>query len=263
MINMYNQVPTVYLDASRDFQYLSWLINIVLNSVKHNVDDLYDLPNVGADSKLSELLAFTLGFKVKRNYNKDQLLALVNIIPELLRNKGTQKAIELAGNALIKSSGAIGQCKVATDSVAQKELKNGIIKVVIPKDLVDLTLFYDLLPYILPAGLSCKIVRQTVETNSFETIVGYRNAIRAEVHREAYLDDTHKITGVSTLYDVPDFAEGEIKGPNFTNYDYTSGVKLNAGLLNNTIIPMLDRDDSGDIVEAIPKAKESTKTDGV
>ena len=45
MIKFYEQVPAVYPSASRDFQYLCWLIDIVLNSVKHNVDDLYDLPN--------------------------------------------------------------------------------------------------------------------------------------------------------------------------------------------------------------------------
>ena len=54
MINLYNQVPTVYTSTSRDFQYLSWLYNIVLNSVKHNVDALYDLPKVQTDNKLIE-----------------------------------------------------------------------------------------------------------------------------------------------------------------------------------------------------------------
>ena len=76
MIKFANQVPSVYPSASRDFQYLGWLIDIVLNSVKHNVDDLYDLPNNQADIKLTELLALTLGFKVKRNYDQKQLSAL-------------------------------------------------------------------------------------------------------------------------------------------------------------------------------------------
>ena len=71
MIKFREQVPSVYTNASRDFQYLSWLIDVVLNSVKHNVDTIYDLPNVKHDAKLSELLAMTLGFKVKRNYDQN------------------------------------------------------------------------------------------------------------------------------------------------------------------------------------------------
>lgn len=233
MINLYNLVPTIYSDASRDFQYLSWLINIVLNSVKHNVDDIYDLPNSDADSKLVELLAFTLGFKIRRNYNKDQLLALVNIIPSLLRYKGTKKAIELAGNALIKSSGAIGNC-IVEDS--EENLKNGIINVILPKDLVDSTLFIDLLPYILPAGMSCRIIRKTLEPRKATTNIGYQNVVLAKWQKDVELAEPNKvITGVSGLYDAgaPD------KQPIFTNFvNYKK--ELNAGLLNNTVIPVIN-----------------------
>ena len=88
MIKFKNLVPSVYPNASRDFQYLCWLIDIVLNSVKHTVDDLYDLPNSKADPKLTELLAMTLGFKVKRNYDQDQLRALVAALPRILKYKG-------------------------------------------------------------------------------------------------------------------------------------------------------------------------------
>ena len=85
MINIFNQVPTVYTSMSRDFQYMCWLINIVLNSVKHNVDGLYELPNTKTDTRLAELLAMTLGFKIRRRYNQEQLAALVSIFPQLLQ----------------------------------------------------------------------------------------------------------------------------------------------------------------------------------
>lgn len=238
MINLYNQVPTIYSRASRDFQYLSWLINIVLNSVKHNVDDLYDLPNADAESKLSELLAFTLGFKIRRNYDREQLRALISIIPSLLKYKGTAYALKLAGDVLIKSSGVIGECRVVED---EESLKNGIIKVLLPKDLTDTTLFTDLLPYILPAGMTCNIVRKTVESNGLETIFSYQQAIQAKWYKDIQFEDNGQITGVSSLFDV-----NKNKAADLTNYILDSNGKyvLNAGLLDNTVIPLINLDES-------------------
>lgn len=251
MISLYDLVPTVYSSASRDFQYLSWLFNIVLNYVKHNVDDLYSLPKYNADSVLTELLAFTLGFKIKRNYDKDQLLALVSILPDLFKHKGTAYAIRLAGTALIKSSGASGECLIEQDDDA---INNGIIKVVLPKDLIDVSLFTDILPYILPAGVSCLIVRKTVKTSGLETIIGYKNAIIAKAYKE--YPDTTNLSNMSGLYDISGLfnADEQPKNPNFTNFtdvgtENVPSHVLNQGLLSNTVIPVLDEPISDYVVD--------------
>ena len=108
MINLSSQVPSIYPKASRDFQYLGWLTDIVLNSVKHNVDSLYSLPLTAGNTRLTELLAMTLGFTIKRNYDKKQLSALVSVLPSILKYKGTEKAIVIAAEAIIKASGTGG-----------------------------------------------------------------------------------------------------------------------------------------------------------
>lgn len=233
MINFYDQVPSVYVKASRDFQYLSWLINIVLNSVKHNVDDIYNLPNNNTDSQLTELLAMTLGFKVKRNYDQKQLAALVSIIPSILKCKGTLKAINLAGKALIKASGAAG--------VFECEIQDNCLIVWLPKNLVDVNLFTDLLPYILPAGLTCRIIRSTqIELDVPETELLSQNIIYAKAYS--------KNSGIkkSSASPISLFPVGEV-APNFANFNYerdSTGSKkissLNAGLLNTSIIPDLN-----------------------
>lgn len=230
MINFYNQVPSVYNNASRDFQFLSWLINIVLNSVKHNVDDLYELPNAKADTGLAELLAMTLGFKVKRNYNQKQLLALVSIIPSILKYKGTKKAVELACQALIKSSGAIGAYSI--------DIRDNCIEVLLPEDLVDIVLFTDLLPYILPAGISVKIVTQTVVGKTIDKInVGLYDVPIAEwVPDLAWDAENIKTKGISGLFED---STQTTNTPEFTNFKRTDGKILNVGLLDNTIIPLI------------------------
>jgi hypothetical protein len=231
MINFYNQVPSVYPNLSRDFQYLSWLINIVLNSVKHNVDGLYDLPNVKGDTRLAELLAMTLGFKVKRVYDQKQLAALVSIIPNILKYKGTKTAVILAGKALINAAGATGDFDC--------ELKNGVLEVNLPKELIDVTLFMDLLPYILPAGTTCHITRKTVHETHYETDVYYYGDSIADVHEDFSWDESaQESVGLTGLFNV----DNPNAKPNFAFYKEGIGGTpvLNAGLLDNTIIPVLD-----------------------
>jgi hypothetical protein len=154
MINVKNQIPNIYYDASRDFQVLGRLYEVVLNYVKTNADMLYLLPNgIEEDTRATELLATTLGFKLRRNYDKAQLAALVSIFPQLLKAKGTLKAINLAGNALVKASGVPGEFST--------ELVDNVLTIKVPIELSDITLFVDLLPYILPFGIRVAIARNT------------------------------------------------------------------------------------------------------
>lgn len=229
MISFKNQVPTIYTKASRDFQYLGWLIDIVLNSVKHNIDGLYDLPNTHADPRLTELLAMTLGFKVKRNYNQKQLAALVAALPKILKYKGTETAINYAGNALIASSGATGsfQCKIV----------GGELQATLPEDLVDITLFTDLLPYILPAGISSRIIRSNAITRGLITKVEYRDDATVRIVEGLTFDEEAQHTGgLATLFDVDSVTPKKLALTNFLE----KGTVLNAGLLDNSFIATVD-----------------------
>jgi hypothetical protein len=235
MIKFHEQVPSVYPNASRDFQYLCWLIDIVLNSVKHNVDGMYNLPNTNADPKLTELLAMTLGFKVKRNYDQKQLNALVAVLPRILKYKGTKTALDITLNALINASGAMGD--------AASEVENGELKIILPKDLVDVSLLTDLLPYILPAGMTCRTIRTNQISEGLTTKLGYQDTLYATVLPDLGWDgNEQKDTGLSGLFNVgSDFYE-------FANYQHPANPadtdelmgKFNPGLLDNTVIPALD-----------------------
>lgn len=154
MIKIKDQIPSIYYDASRDFQVLGHLYEVVLNYIKTNADMLYLLPNgIEADTRSTELLATTLGFRLRRNYDKEQLAALVSIFPRLLKIKGTKGAVDLAGSALVKASGVPG--------TFMSELAGNVLTVKIPIELSDITLFMDLLPYILPFGIRVSVIRAT------------------------------------------------------------------------------------------------------
>lgn len=250
MIKFKEQVPSVYPNTSRDFQYLCWLVDIVLNSVKHNVDDLYNLPNITNDPKLAELLAMSLGFKVKRNYDQAQLAALVEVLPQVLKYKGTITALEVAGKALVAASGAVGSVNI--------EVVGCEIEVSLPKSLVDISLFTDLLTYILPAGMTCKVVRTDILHKAYETEVSYHDRMLADLVQDITWDsENFKLGGLAKLFDVGcDFTD-------FSNYKYPvalddagriSADSVNTGLLNNTIIPA--------VYEHFAKDSESDKDPG-
>ena len=231
MINFYNQVPSVYNNASRDFQYISWLVNVVLNSVKHNVDDLYSLPNIQSDSRLTELLAMTLGFKVKRNYDQKQLKALVSIIPYILKYKGTYKALDLACIAIIKASGAMGVYSISVD--------DSCLVVQLPENLVDTVLLMDLLPYILPAGLTVRLISKTVYDSGTLTIdLDYMDTVIADwVPDLAWERDKDAVIGLATMFS--DSASGAEPTPEFANFTVHGDRMVNTGLLDNSIIPAI------------------------
>jgi hypothetical protein len=241
MIKFREQVPNIYTSASRDFQYLSWLIDIVLNSVKHNVDSLYNLPDTQADSKLTELLAMTLGFKVKRNYDQKQLAALVAVLPRILKYKGTEAAILMAGKALIAASGTTGNINV--------KINNGEIEVVLPKNLVDVSLFTDLLTYISPAGMTYKVIRVDGLDVGARTDVKFEDTVLAAVIPDFdWNAENQEPVGLSNM-----FSPDTVTEPSFANYNNYDINTPNIGLLDNSIITALDRRAED------PKSKELTE----
>ena len=245
MIKFSNQVPSVYSNASRDFQYLGWLIDIVLNSVKHNVDDIYNLPNSEVDPKLTELLALTLGFKVKRNYDQSQLHALIAALPRILKYKGTKTAIDMAGNALLAASGALGNDDFEFKSETSEdssEVSKGEIRVTFPVGLIDISLFTDLLDYILPAGMVCRIVRKNEIKQEPKTKLHYEDILLANwipdldqwIPADPDLGQTEDLLlpGLANMFDI---SKPEVS---FSNFGNTSNKNMpNVGLLDNSIIP--------------------------
>ena len=217
MINIKNQVPNIYYNASRDFQVLGHLYEVALNYAKTNVDMLYLLPNgLEADTRTIELLATTLGFKLRRNYDKEQLAALVSIFPQLLKIKGTKQAIELAGNALVKASGVTGEFS--------SEIENHVLTIKIPIELSDITLFMDLLPYILPFGLRVSIVRTTAIKQKISLPINITSTMRkalpsTENPNEKYLQHPLGLARISkTTIEVEQ--EGEKKTETAWAIDY-------------------------------------------
>lgn len=174
MIKVQNLTPEVYYKESRDFQLLGRLFDLVLNAVKTDTDLLYNLPlSTNSDEKLLELLALTLGFKPKHQYNARNLKAVCSVFSEILRNKGSIKAIKIACEALFNSMDISQQL----DYDFTKGKDNTELNLYIAQDFGDITLLNDLLSYVLPAGMSCNIIREFHILTDSNTNIGISDLV--------------------------------------------------------------------------------------
>lgn len=157
MIRLQDMTPDVYYNQSRDFQFIGRLFDVLLNSTKTSTDLIGDLPlDENSDLMFSELAAMTLGLKLRHQYSSKQLQAIVAVLSDILRNKGSLRAVQLAYEALISTEGLKQNMYYEAPT-----LENHTLTLYLPKDLSDLTLLRDLLDYIMPAGVSCRLVKMT------------------------------------------------------------------------------------------------------
>ena len=163
MIRLQDSTPKVYYEQSRDFQFIGRLFDIVLNYTKTSADNLYNLPcGKNMDEKLLNLLALTLGFQSKHHYNSKHLEAVCSVLPTILKHKGSLQAIIDAVNAMLNSEGI-------RQSLDYHIEPKKYITLYLPQRLSDLTLISDLMPYILPAGMGCNLVKELKQVIEVET----------------------------------------------------------------------------------------------
>ena len=208
MIKLQDLTPAIYYKQSRDFQFIGRLYDIVLNYVKTGAENLYNLPiGQNMNEQLLNLLALTLGFKTNKQYNSKQLLAICGALPTILKHKGSIQALVLATNALLAAEGV----KQPLDYTLIP--KQGI-KLYIAQELDDLTLFTDLLDYLLPAGLSCTIIKESQLVTKVETVFTVTSSVKIngidanDTDREnnSYYDvlESNMLSTIQPLYDLSD-----------------------------------------------------------
>jgi hypothetical protein len=198
MIKLQDLTPEIYYKQSRDFQFIGRLYDVVLNYIKTNAANLYNLPSgQNMDEQLLNLLALTLGLKTTKQYNSKQLRAICGVLPTILKYKGSIQALVLATNALLQAEGV----KQPLDYTLVP--KQGIT-LYVAQELNDLTLFTDLLDYLLPAGLSCTIVKESQSVHEITTIIGVQDYIKIN-----QVDDSNRYIG-STSWSESDVLDGNL-----------------------------------------------------
>lgn len=224
MIKLKNLTPSVYYNESRDFQYIGRLFDVVLNSIKTSVDNLYSIPfSDNSPDKLLDLLALTLGFKTNHKYNYTQLRALCSVFSTIMKNKGSINSVIIACNALFAAEGLTQT--VSYDMKTDADEKNVALNLYIPEEFENIPLINDLLDYILPAGMCCNIIREL--------------QIKATPQTPIYVNSTIKVYEKGRPgekpYNYEDNKLGEIYNYNSDiNISQNDATKDNSGFVVNT-----------------------------
>lgn len=243
MIKLQNMTPEVYYQESRDFQFIGRLYDIVLNYIKMQTDQIYNLPlSQNSDEKLLDLMMMTLGFQSKHNYNTKQLRALCGAFTEIMRNKGSMIAIELACKTLLNAEGisnapVIDFEPLATDA-AKKEKDYTKLIIYISDKLSDLNLLKDLLNYILPAGMSVNIFRRnfievTSDGNTPLAYVEKAELVQTNSQNIAVVvDPTEAVSGYGG-----DYARTKTEDGNRDNFEpsHNTGYTVNSTVIDTSI----------------------------
>lgn len=223
MIKLQEMTPEVYYRKSRDFQLIGRLYDLVLNYVKTNAELINTIPISQSDNdqRMIDLMTMTLGFKTRHHYNLKQLTALCSAFAEIIKIKGTRRAIELACEVLLRSEGLTKPEYINVDE------EKCVVEISIPKELSDLNLLTDLLDYILPAGMSCQIIRTTTESIPATTEVHFT----PNIIYDNSADNARKMSIVGT--------EATTIGP----YNFIGNIGNKASYIMNThVIPATGED---------------------
>ena len=91
---------------------------------------------------------------MRHEYDSKQLVSLCTVLPKVLKYKGSLKAVLIAAQAILSSNGIKQRLDYA--------IENGNSKLVlyVSSYLTNLNLLYDLMDYILPAGMSFEIIQE-------------------------------------------------------------------------------------------------------
>ena len=220
MIKVQNSVPSVYYDSSRDFQLIGHLFDLVLNAIKTDADMVFNLPlSVNSADQLLDLMAFTFGLRLdKTKYTAQQLRAVCSVAPKMMRTKGSIAAVDTLCTALMRADAVSGTFyrEISPDHTT---LTIYISQAAACKDIL-----YELLPYIIPAGMIFNI--KQARTSSAETIDSF--GLTDTVHYNLVKPTPYilaNITDQADQYLTPDlFTDNTENGSSDTTLGFPRGL---------------------------------------
>lgn len=157
MFRLQNNVPSTYIEQSRDFQLFCRLYDCINNGVQFDISTITDiLDPIKVNDRVVKLLATRVGFITDIDIDNTVLRYILSAYPYIIKNKGTRKCIEAAVNAILHAEHSI---KAATVEVVNKPAEGSnqaeySVNIYTPIILSSKTkkALNELLKYILPVG---------------------------------------------------------------------------------------------------------------
>lgn len=147
MFRLQNKTPEVYTAQSRDFQLLCRSFDCVNSGIREDILSMVRILDTNnCMNRMMKLLQTKLGFFTSHEYNDDDIREVLIGFLDMVKNKGTKKAIEQAIYVFLRATktNAIGFVQVYTD---RKTVSIGLSTRPSNMSLLD-----EILAYIIPTG---------------------------------------------------------------------------------------------------------------
>lgn len=155
LIRTQNNVPDVYVNASRDFQLMCRLYDILINDVKYDTEAIKSIINTFmCNTRLLELLQTKLGFFTKSTISDEDLRYVLCAFPDIIKHKGSRQAIEEAVIVFLKLNHINSDFDIEITTIPQSNSSAPpySIRVGIEGAVRDTHILDEIFRYILPAG---------------------------------------------------------------------------------------------------------------
>lgn len=149
MFRLQDNVPEVYVNESRDFQLLCRLFDAVNNGVRSDINSMIRVMDTkNCINRMLQLLQTRLGFFTKHSYNDDMIRVVLSGFNEIVRWKGSKRAIEGAIYLFLRAN----DIEILEQKVVEIKDQEKTIEIIIPSTPLDTTLLTEILNYIIPTG---------------------------------------------------------------------------------------------------------------
>lgn len=166
-----NLIPEVYYKESRDFAYIGRLAEIIFNYMKTGADCISSsIYSQNASSLIVSLMSETLGFELKHVYSDKDLMLISTAFASILKIKGVLASCDLLVRLIVNGQGL----EVAQNESCALNDEGCELIITVPSRLSDLSLLTDVFDYILPVGMTYKIIKADRFDPALRTsIIGY------------------------------------------------------------------------------------------
>lgn len=148
MFRIENNVPDVYIEESRDFQLVSRLYDLALQSTRFSIDTMLDISDtLTCPAEVLPLLATKVGFFDNLELNDKTYRKLISAFPYIIRYKGSITAINLIVNLFMQ---------LANTDVVMTQDEQNVLTIQFNTYASDTDLLQHLLEYVRPTGMMIK-----------------------------------------------------------------------------------------------------------
>ena len=98
-----NNVPSVYIEQSRDFQLIGRILDCVVNGIKFDINSVVNINDTEhIQGYMLQYLKSKIGFFTEKDFTEKDLRVVLSAFPYIIRYKGSRLSIEWAVNVFAR-----------------------------------------------------------------------------------------------------------------------------------------------------------------